>query len=71
VTSGPAWIAYKRRQRADYEARMDKRMSDDEQAELVEEMTARTGQDGGSWTKWRLANEAVGAGIRPASLLDI
>lgn len=63
--SGPGWIAYKRRQRADYEARMDKQMSDDERDELVEKLTAMTEKDYSDWTKWMLANEAARLGIRP------
>lgn len=61
-----------RMRRAGYEEQMNKKMSDDERAELVEEITAITGKDYySSWTKWMLANEAVGLGIRPASLLKL
>ena len=47
---------------------MDKQMSDDDRDKLLEEMTAMTGEDYSSWTKWMFANEAVSLGIRSLSL---
>lgn len=71
MTSGPAYDAYKRNQLAHYEAQMSKKMSDDDRAKLIEEITARTGQDCSTWTRWRLANKAVSLGIRLGSLLNL